>query len=80
MGQNLRLKRVPVRAIFSCVTIAYLEESSKIKDTFFKKNSYPEIRKTYFLGSKMGVNLYKGIYSIQLTVIYPMHSATQQRN
>ena len=32
--------------------IVYLKENSKIKDKFFKKNSYPEIRKTYFGGPK----------------------------
>ena len=38
-----------------------LKENSKIKDKFFQANSHPEIRKTYFFGSKMGgVDLYTG--------------------
>ena len=36
------------------VTIVYLKENSKIREVF-QENSYPEIRKTYFLAPKWGV-------------------------
>ena len=57
------------RRNFFGVTIVYLNENSKIKDTFFKKNSYPEIRTTYFLAPKWGVNLYTGKYGITIIII-----------
>ena len=38
----------------------YLKGNSKIKEKFFKENSYTEIRKTYFLAPKLGVDLYMG--------------------
>ena len=38
----------------------YLKENSKIKEKFFKENSYTEIRKTCFLAPKLGVDLYTG--------------------
>ena len=70
-GSKTEIKKSP-RQIFG-VTIAYLKENSKIKNKFFKKNSYPEIRKTYFLPPKLGgggggrlihgINLYMGKYS-----------------
>ena len=41
-------------------TIAYLKGNSKIKEKFFQENSYTEIRKTYFLAPKLGVDLYTG--------------------
>ena len=31
-----------------------------IKEKFFQENSYTEIRKTYFLAPKLGVDLYTG--------------------
>ena len=41
----------------------YLEKNSKIKDkNVFQENSYPEIRKTYNLAPKWGVNLYMDNY------------------
>ena len=40
--------------------IAYLKGNSKIKEKFFQENSYTEIGKTYFLASKLGVDLYTG--------------------
>ena len=66
VGQKLRSKQSPGQ-IFR-VTIAYLNENSKIKD--FQKNSHPEIRKNLFFGFKMGdqlihgIDLYMGKYSI----------------
>ena len=41
-------------------TIAYLKGNSKIKEKFFQENSYTEIRKTYFLAPKLGVDFYTG--------------------
>ena len=41
-------------------TTAYLKGNSKIKEEFFQENSYTEIRKTYFLAPKLGVDLYTG--------------------
>ena len=71
-GSKTEIKKSS-RQIFG-VTIAYLKENSKIKNKFFKKNSYPEIRKTYFLAQNWGrgggggrlihrINLYMGKYS-----------------
>ena len=65
-GSKTEIKKSS-RQIFG-VTVAYLKENSKIKSKFFKKNSYPEIRKTNFFGSKVGgrgrggggVDLYTG--------------------
>ena len=41
-------------------TITYLKGNSKIKEKFFQENSYTEIRKTYVLAPKLGVDLYTG--------------------
>ena len=38
----------------------YLKGNSKIQEKFFKENSYTEIRQTYFLAPKLGVDLYSG--------------------
>ena len=38
----------------------YLKGNSKIKEKFFQENSYTEIRKTYFLAPKLGVDFYTG--------------------
>ena len=46
--------------------IAYLKGNSKIKEKFFQENSYTEIRKTYFLAPKLGVDLYTGKYGTKL--------------
>ena len=45
--------------VFFHETIAYLKGNSKIKEKFFKK-ILPQIRTTYFLAPKMGVDLYMG--------------------
>ena len=49
-------------------TIAYLKGNSKIKEKFFKENAYTEVRKTYFLAPKLGVDLYTGKYGIVHTL------------
>ena len=36
------------------------KEILRYKRSFFEENSYTEIRKTYFLAPKLGVNLYTG--------------------
>ena len=43
--------------LFFRVTMVYLKENSTIKDKFFKK-ILTQIRKTYFLPPKWGINLY----------------------
>ena len=40
------------------VTIVYLKENSKDKRQVFQEKTSPEIRKTYFLAPKWGVDLY----------------------
>ena len=46
--------------MFFHLTIAYQKENSKVKDKFFQENSYPEIRKSYFLAPKYRVDLFMG--------------------
>ena len=58
-GSKTEIKK-SVGQIFR-VTITYLPENSKIKDKFFMENSNPEIRRTYFLAPKWGVDLYMGL-------------------
>ena len=47
-------------------TIAYLKGNSNIKEKFFKKTLTQKIRKTCFLASKLGVDLYTGKYGNRL--------------
>ena len=37
----------------------------------FKENSHPEIRKTYFLAPKWGVNLYTGLTYTRVNTVNP---------
>ena len=52
-------------------TIAYLKGNSKVKEKFFQENSYTEIRKTYFLAPKLGVDLYTGSTYTRVNTVYP---------
>ena len=48
----------------------YLKGNSKIKEKFFKENSYTEIRKTYFLAPKLGVDLYSGSTYTRVNTVF----------